>query len=506
MLNLVFVAAVGSWVGFTNPLFHFPLAALALPMCLAWIGFRAVSWRNAFAFGWLAGLLAGIGSLYWVVIPVQTYGGLPWFIALPCPFLLAALMATYYGVFSVTMYFAGQRLDGILLCLLAGLTWSSLEILTGTLLSGFPWMNLSSAFVAWPQVIQAASLVGGYGLSGILAMISVAALLYSTYQSALWLAVGTLSGLCLFGLHRMKNFTETNPKITVSIVQGNIDQGAKWAPQYQMATVQKYTRLTLEAIERARPELVVWPETAMPFYFEDNTPLAKAVKSLAQTTRTPIITGSPAYRITDMKTRSFILFNRAWLVDDTGRTLQYYDKEHLVPFGEYMPFEEWVPFEKLVQAAGNFLPGQDNKPIAVNGVALGMQICYEGIFPELAQQQVERGATVFINISNDAWFGKTSAPRQHLFLTTLRAVEQGRWIVRSTNTGISAFINPLGEITAVSNQFQAESLSSTIKPRTQTTFFHRHYALIKQTIFACTIAGLGLLTFGRKRKEQQESI
>jgi apolipoprotein N-acyltransferase len=235
----------------------------------------------------------------------------------------------------------------------------------------------------------------------------------------------------------------------------------------------------------------------MPFYLQDASPLSEAVRQLARDTRTPIITGAPAYRITDMERRTYVLYNRAWLVDDTGRVLSSYDKEHLVPFGEYMPLKEWVPFEKLVQAVGDFVPGTENRPITVDTVALGVLICYEGIFPELAQKQVERGAQVLLNMSNDAWFGDTSAPRQHLNLTVMRAVEQGRWLVRSTNTGISAFIDPAGRIAARGEQFQAESLSAAVAPINETTVFHRVSPWLGSAIYALTalcFAWVGLRT------------
>lgn len=502
MLTLVLFATVGAWIGFANPLFHFPLLSLAFPLCLAWIGLRATSGKNAFKFGWLAGLLAATGCFYWMVIPVQFYGGLPWFIALPCPALLAAFMAIYYGFFSLAMYYAGQRVTGVPVCILAGLAWASMEMLMSTVLSGFPWMNLASAFAPWPIAVQGASIIGAFGLSGVLTALAVALLLYSTYNSALWFAVALSIGITAFGFFRIQTFAIGNPDYMVSIAQGNVDQGLKWDPQYQVETIKKYVKLSLEAIEEHKPEVVIWPETAMPFYLQDKTPLRKAVEILASDSKTNIISGSPAYRIIDMKTNKYVLLNRAWLMDDTGRTTQSYDKEHLVPFGEYMPFKEWMPFEKLVQAAGDFVSGTDNKPIMLDGVALGMLICYEGIFPALAQKQVERGASALLNISNDAWFGDTSAPRQHLNLTIMRAVEQGRWLVRGTNTGISAFIDPLGRMVAVSTQFQAESLSANIAPRQDKTMFHQAYSWIALTIYALTIVGFGWISFGKQRKEQ----
>ncbi|MBI9078172.1 MAG: apolipoprotein N-acyltransferase [Pseudodesulfovibrio sp.] len=489
MLSLVLFATLGAWIGFANPLFHFPLASLAFPMGIAWIGLRATSGKKAFRFGWLAGLLAATGCYYWMVIPVQTYGGLPWFIALPCPALLAAFMGVYYGLFSVGLFYAGRQTSGIPLCILAGFSWATMEMLMGTILSGFPWMNLASAFSPWPFAIQGASILGAYGLSGVLTTLALAILLYRTYRSALLLAVGLVVLLTGFGFYRGLAFDTGNSNFMVSIAQGNVDQGMKWIPKYQAETVRKYVKISLDAIRNKAPKVVIWPETAMPFYLQDKTPFRQAVQILAQDSKTSIITGSPAYRITDMKTNQYVLFNRAWLVDEAGRTTQSYDKVHLVPFGEYMPFEEWMPFEKLVQAAGNFVSGKDNKPLYIDGVALGMLICYEAIFPELAQKQVELGANALINISNDAWFGDTSAPRQHLNLSIMRAVEQGRWLVRGTNTGISAFVDPVGRIVSIGTQFQAESLSATIAPLKTKTVYHQIFPWLGHLIYSLTILG-----------------
>ena len=501
MLKLVLIATLGAWIGFANPIFQFPLAALAFPLGLAWIGLQATTGRRAFRFGWLAGTLASVGCFYWMVIPVQIYGGLPWYIALPCPVLLAGFIGLYFGLFSLGMHHAGKLINGVPLCLLAGVSWSAMEMLMGTVFTGFPWVNLASAFAPWPFSVQLASVVGAFGLSGILTALAVAVLLYSTYRSALWFAVGLAVFLTSFGLYRTATFDVGELNYMVTMVQGNVDQGLKWDPQYQADTIRKYGQLSLSAISANDPEVVIWPETAMPFYLQEDTPFRKAVEILARDTDTPLIIGSPAYKVTDTKTNAYVLYNRAWLMDSTGRTTQSYDKEHLVPFGEYMPFEDWVPFEKLVQAAGNFIPGQDNQPLRLNGVALGMFICYEAIFPDLAQQQVERGASILVNISNDAWFGKTSAPGQHLGLATMRAVEQGRWLARCTNTGISAFIDPVGRLAAVGNQFRAESLSMKVASLTVLTVFHQIRGWLTAFIYVMTVAAFGFILYASRRNK-----
>jgi len=501
VFQLVFIATLGAWIGFANPLFHFPPAVLAFPLGLAWIGLRAVSGGKAFRFGWLAGTLAATGCFYWMVIPVQIYGGLPWFVALPCPVLLAAFIGLYFALFAYGMHHAAKLIDGIPLCLLAGVAWACMEMLMGTLLSGFPWMNLSSAFAAWPFAVQGASVVGAFGLSGIFAALAVAGLLCATYRGALFLAVGLAVLITGFGFYRVSFFDVGKPDHMVTLVQGNVDQGHKWDPTYQAKTIEKYAKLSVEAIAKHQPGVVIWPETAMPFYLQEPTPYRKAVETLARRTGTPIITGSPAYRVTDMKTRAYALYNRAWLMDSMGLTTQYYDKEHLVPFGEYMPLEKWVPFKQLVQAAGNFKPGVENRPLKLDGVALGMLICYEAIFPDLAQQQVERGANVLVNISNDAWFGNTSAPGQHLDLATMRAVEQGRWLVRCTNTGISAFIDPVGRKAAVGDQFRAETLSMKIAVLTADTVYHRIAGWLKAFIYVMTTAAFGFIVYAARRNK-----
>lgn len=501
MLKLVLLATVGAWIGFSNPLFHFPLAILAFPLGLAWIGLRATSGPKAFRFGWLAGTLAATGCFYWMVIPVQAYGGLPWFVALPCPALLAAFIGLYFGLFSLSMHYAGKRIDGVPLCLLAGFSWAAMEMLMGSVLSGFPWLNLASGFAPWPALVQGASVIGAYGLSGVFAALAVAALLCSTYRSALALAVGLAALIVGFGFYRTATFDVGERDYTVAVVQGNVDQGLKWNPQYQADTVKKYAQLSLEAIAKDSPALLVWPETAMPFYLQEDTGYRKALELLANDTGSAIITGSPAYRVIDAKTRSYVLYNRAWLIDSSGHMTQSYDKEHLVPFGEYMPLEKWVPFKKLVQAAGNFKPGEDNRPLKLNGVALGMLICYEAIFPDLAQQQVERGASVLVNISNDAWFGDTSAPGQHLDLAVMRAVEQGRWLVRSTNTGISAFVDPLGRLAGTTRQFEAGTLSMKIAALQGKTVYHAIRDRLNAFIYVMTVAAFGYLAFASRRKK-----
>ncbi|KAB1443769.1 apolipoprotein N-acyltransferase [Pseudodesulfovibrio senegalensis] len=500
MSLFVLIAAVGAWLGFANPLVQIPFLALGLPVGLGWIAFRAHSLRRAFGWGWLAGTLACAGCMYWMVVPIAIYGNLPWFLALPCPVLVGAVLGLFYAAYPALLHIFAKYDNGLLLCLFAGLLWTSLEQLMGLVFTGFPWMNLASAFVPWPVFIQSASVVGAYGLSGLLVVVATCGLLYNTVKRALWMGSVLCAAIILFGVWSLSSPLQTGKNVGIGLVQGNVDQSLKWDPKYQMDTLTRYLRLSRDSVLKDRPELVVWPETAMPFYLQDQGALGDGVRTFAKKARTSILTGSPAYRMTNVAHHDYVLLNRAQLIGPDGGHAGGYDKEHLVPFGEYMPLEKYLPFEKLVQAAGNFVSGENNTPLFLNGKHFGVLICYEAIFPELAQKQVASGAQFLVNISNDAWFGKTSAPRQHLSLTTMRAVEQGRWIARCTNTGISAFIDPRGRIAATAPQFEATFLNGTVTALHETTLFH---ALYPWLFFGCPMAALvvfGCIVFFRRSK------
>ncbi len=474
-------AGLGAFFGYANPAWHFPLLALVLPAALSTFGRAAQTSRQAFALCWRIGSVASIACLYWVYWPVMHYGEVNWILALPVPVLLAMAMGCYHGLFGVAARLS-NRLSPLLAMVFLGLAWTSMELAQATLLSGFSWLTLASAFAPWTIVVQAASVMGAYGVSGVLAAIAAGAVLGVRAKACLALSTALTIALLAFGWQRMDNDAETTPAHTVAVVQGNIDQSIKWDPAYQMDTVRKYVRLSRDIAASASPELIVWPETSMPFYFQDDTPMREPAAAFARTGKAALLIGAPAYERTSGP-QSFVLYNRAFLLTSGEASETWYDKEHLVPFGEYMPLAGVLPLQKLVSGVGDFVPGRNEHPLKVNGLALGVLICYEAIFADLAQERVAQGANVLVNISNDAWFGDTSAPHQHLRLASLRAIEQGRHMVRSTNTGISAFIDPLGRVRQVGPQFAELAAAGVVHPRNDNTLFHNVYGWL--------LAGLG---------------
>ena len=475
-LFFILATALGTWLGHANPLVQLPLAALLLPAGLLVLGQAAETRRDAFRQAWLAGSLAALGCLYWVYWPVEHFGGVHWLLALPVPVLLSLAMGAYYGLFGLAAHEAAKRLSPLTGVLFLGLCWSLMEMAVGTLLSGFPWLTLSAAFVPWNIVVLPVAYIGAYGLSGVLALIACAAVLGRGSRSCA--AVAAVAAVLVLGLGWLyqRSYTEQGPPRTVAIVQGNIDQSSKWDPAYQQSTVDTYVALSRQVLASARPELIVWPETSMPFYFQDDTPLRKPVLDFVAGTNATLLLGSPAYD--RQSADAYTLYNRAFLLGGKGFAPDWYDKEHLVPFGEYMPLPSWLPLEKLVTGVGDFAPGHDQKALREHDLALGVLVCYEAIFTGLAQERVAKGANLIVIISNDAWFGATSAPIQHLNLTALRAIEQGRWIVRSTNTGISAFIDPLGHIRRAGPQFEALASAWQVHARAQNTVYHKIYGLL----------------------------
>ncbi len=497
-------AGLGALFGYANPWAQLPLAALLLPAVLACFGLAAPTPWTAFKHTWRMGSVASLACLYWVYWPVMHYGEVNWALALPVPVLLAMAMGCYHGLFGLAAQLA-NRLSPLVATLFLGLAWTVMELAQASLLSGFSWLTLSSAFVRWPIVVQAASVIGAYGVSGVLAMTAIGLVL--GLRSKACLAVSLCGALALvgYGWQRMDSYVETTPAHSVAIVQGNIDQSIKWDPAYQMGTAEKYTRLSREIAATANPELIVWPETSMPFYFQDDTPLRTPALEFVRTGKAALLLGSPEYKRNDGP-GSFVLFNRAFLLTAGDVAASWYDKEHLVPFGEYMPLAGILPLQKLVSGVGDFVPGQNTQALKCGNLALGVLICYEAIFADLTQERVAQGANLLVNISNDAWFGATSAPHQHLQLTALRAIEQGRYIVRSTNTGLSAFIDPLGRVKLAGPQFQDFATAGMVHPRSELTPFHRLYSWLLMGLAALAVVFAILIIRGSARSEQNYSL
>jgi apolipoprotein N-acyltransferase len=421
-----------------------------------------------FRMGFIAGLVHFLSLLYWLVPVMRTYGYLPAYLSVSVLFLFAAFLALFIALFCDALIALGQKPAW---CLpMIPLLWVSLEYVRSFIFSGFPWELLGYSQFNHLQLIQISDILGVYGLSALIALVNGAifiTLLYFTRRrwqdsvitkrQAVVSIIALFVGVALtwfYGHWRMKEIDDliaNSPKARISIIQGNIDQLVKWNPAFQIETIKKYNRLSALA-SKQRPDLIVWPESATPFYFLYDIKPTELVFEGIEQTKTDYLIGSPSFVGTDDRVQ---YYNSAYLISPARKTMDKYDKTHLVPFGEYVPFKKWLPFlGKIVAQVGDFRAGKKGRTLAWKDQQLGIQICYEIIFPGLSRAMVQNGASLLINITNDAWFGKTSGPYQHFSMTVFRAVENRRALARSANTGISGFIDPAGRVLASTELLQ----------------------------------------------------
>jgi apolipoprotein N-acyltransferase len=246
----------------------------------------------------------------------------------------------------------------------------------------------------------------------------------------------------------------------------------------------KYIHLSLLSKD-LQPDLVVWPETATPFYFMHDTKLSELVLTGIHEIGADFLIGSPAFTL---KNNKIEYYNSAFLVDAAGNVNGRYDKAHLVPFGEYVPMKKWLPFvNKMVEGVGDFDTGENGRTIKWQKSSIGILICYEIIFPTLSRAMVQNNASLLVNITNDAWYGRSSAPYQHFSMSVFRAVENRRSIIRAANTGISGFIDPSGSVIETTQIFKDAVITQKV-PMLQVETLYSRFG----DVFAMTCLGLSV--------------
>lgn len=452
--------------------------------------------------GVLAGVVYFLGALYWVVGVMTTYGGLPVLAAVPVGVLLAAYLAVYVGVFAVLIGRA-VRTFGAAGVWFAPLFWVAAEWVRATLFGGFPWALLGSSQATVLPIVQLASVVGVYGLSALVALVgaAAAALALSRGRAHRIGVAGTLAlvaAVAVGGTLRVArgDLVRTGEVLRVGLVQGNVDQSVKWDPAYRVPILNKYIELSRQVLGGGAA-LVIWPEAATPFFFNADAVLAEPVRRIAAESRTPFVIGTDEFERGTNGEKDRI-YNAAVLVGPDGRSRASYRKMRLVPFGEYVPFKQALFFVgRLVEAVSDFSPGVEPVVFDVDGRWLSVSICYESVYPWISRAFVERGSQLLVTITNDAWFGRSSAAFQHFDQGALRAVEEGRFVVRAANTGISGAVDPYGRVLAKTRMFEPAAITVDVRLLTQRTI----YARIGDLVVWVSLAATGLVVVaGRRRK------
>jgi apolipoprotein N-acyltransferase len=396
-------------------------------------------------------------TVYWTGGVMAQYGGLSLPLAAAIAGLLVAYLALFPALFALILRVLldkyGER--GLLL---APAVWTATEYGRLTLFGGFPWVLLGYSQVSVLPIAQLASIAGVFGLSWVVAMVSTAfAHAATTGEHRRWfvlaatlLVVAALQG---FGEARLEStgLTTGGRPLRVGIVQGNVAQDEKWEPALAADIFNRYLRLTRQAIEGGA-KLVVWPESATPFYFGQPGVETETLQTLARQSGTAILLGSDQWeRVPGLPAK---IYNAAFLLEADGTTGGVYRKIHLVPFGEYVPLKPLFFFvAPLVEAVSDFSPGTGVAVLPIATGRISTAICYEVVYPSLIREGVAGGSELLTTITNDAWFGRSSAPYQHFAMAAMRAIEQGRYLVRAANTGVSGIVDPYGRVLLASDLF-----------------------------------------------------
>jgi len=417
-----------------------------------------------FVLGLTTGAAYFAGTLYWFVATIRTFGGLSTPLALIASTLGIAYLSLYPALFAVIQARL-VRTFGMRAVLLAPAVWVATEMARTYLWDGFPWELLGYSQTTVLPIAQLASVVGVYGLSAAIALVSATCAYGAlTRGAARWRAAAIVAvflvGSGVWGAARLRAqaLTTAGVPVRVAVVQGNVEQEQKWDPGLADAILQRYIDMTREAIARGA-QFIVWPESSTPFNYEEEPRRAEAVRRLAREANVTLLIGSDqiehlAPLAPPGPPPPSRYFNAAFLVRPDGSTGAVYRKMHLVPFGEYVPLKRLLFFVgPIVQAVSDYSPGTMPVLLPVGNHMVSTAVCYEVIFSGLIRSFVTEGSELLTTITNDAWYGRSSAAYQHWQQASLRAIEEGRYLARAANTGISGFVDPYGRVLQRSDMF-----------------------------------------------------
>lgn len=485
--------------------------ALAFPRfdvhSLAWVALAPVLAlaaerppRVALGWGWLGGSVFFVVLLRWLDHTFRLYSAIPWPLTWLPITALAAYCGLYTGLVALGVAWLARRTGRGPALAAAPALWVVGEWVRGWLMGGFPWGLVGYSQYAALPVIQVAELAGVYAVSFVVVAVNAAAaglLVLGGRRAAPGAAAAAalLAAVLLFGWARL---TAPPPPggVTIALVQPSIEQALKGNPAHEADTRAIYLALTREAA-RTRPDLIVWPETAAPTVFRGDAGLQAALRAIAAASGARILVGS--IDVADAPPPRY--YNSAFLLTPQGIAGRY-DKIHLVPFGEYVPLSGLIGFVRgWAEFIADLEPGPG--PVVFPGppAPFGVIICYEGIFPELVRPFVRGGARFMVNMTNDAWFGRTSGPWQHLAMYPLRAVEHRVAIARAANTGVSALVAPSGRIVSAAGLFRRGVLRGAVAVRAGTTLYTRFGDWFVYACLAASGALAGWALAGAHRAE-----
>jgi len=477
---------------------HGLVAWVALaPLLIALAGARSTS--HGFRLGYLTGAVSSLGIVYWTSLVVVQYGGLsmPMGIAVMC--LLCLALALFPCLFGWTLAF-WARTFGPGALLLAPVAWVAMEILRGHTLFNFSWCLLGYSQHAQLPMIQIARYGAVYAVSFVVAASSTA-IAYAIVEPRRAPRLRALAGGALLilavaadGLWRLRTPVPESGRLTVGLVQAAIEQDDKWDPDAAWSNFAHHIALTREAAARGA-RLVVWPESSLPWIYDRNPAVAAELQALTRELGVHLLFGNDDRD--DKGGRRGRIWVGAKMLTPGGDISFRYHKMRLVPFGEYVPIESVLTLggrysARVVDAVGAFTPGTEYAIGEAEGRRLGVSICYEAIFPDLLREFTVRGADLLVNITNDGWYGRTSAPHQHFAMAVFRAVENGKYLVRAANTGITAVVDPRGRVIERTALFERRAIVRDVAIVPGLTFYARRGDLFAWGCLGAAVAATAL--------------
>jgi len=451
----------------------------------------ATLWQG-FLLGYVCGIIWYAGTCYWIFDTMRQYGGLNVPMAMLVLLLFCCYLGLYHGLFGLLVARLARPRDNRWALVMAPLLWVAVE-LARTRITGFPWNLLGTAQVDNIALSRIAGWTGVYGISFEIVLVNVAVaaafLLPRPRRGPMFVAA--LAAAVVLQAGRLVDALPATSDHSALLVQQNIPVSADWTPAYFQQTLSDLISLTEKSAagKSAKIDLIVWPESPAPFFTNDAR-FRSTISDLARTAAAPVIVGAIGSNAAHPNAE-VPLFNSAALINSKGEWVSRYDKVHLVPFGEYLPFPGLFSFAGgLVQEVGRFERGTSRNPLPADDKQLGVFICYESVFPDEVRRFANNGAHVFVNISNDGWYGDSGAYAQHLNQTRMRAIENDRWTLSATNTGVTASIDPFGRIAARIPRKQRAALVAPYALTSVTTFYTRRGDWFA---YACAIISLGAL-------------
>ncbi len=479
------------------------------------------------AVGYLCGFVWYLGSCYWIYQTMYLYGGLPKSVSSGILILFCLYLGLYHALFGTLIAAFRNYFGRTGALILSPFAWVAVEFARAHI-TGLPWDLLGIAQVDNPLLTRLAPITGAYGLSFVIAAVNALWLIRIRVRQrrhtrlAITIALTVLLVIYIGFLRLVGTHKEPVTSATATLVQENIEVGAaatgpepsrqefldsfSYLSRYPSqrfflgipelpgsSMVQFLPRQDSPATTRTTPsDIIVWPESPAPFY-DAEPQFRSAMSALARSTQTPVIVNNIGLVPSTADKSGYTPRNRASFINPDGTFVGFYDKMHLVPFGEYVPYKDLFFFaQSLLHEAGNFEPGTERSVFSTAGHTYGVFICYESIFGDEVRQFVKNGAEALINISNDGWYGDTSAPWQHLNMARMRAIENHRWVLRSTNTGVTAAIDPYGKVTMAAPRHQRTSIRVHFGYERDLTFYAAHGDLFAWLCATITTLALAL--------------